>query len=399
MGESPSDLVVISYARTAIGAFGGGFRFTPAYDLGAAAIKGALERAGITGDDVDEVYFGHARQAGNGPNPGRTAAVRGGVRKDANVCTLTNACPSSMKALISGAQSILAGDNKTLVIGGHESMSTIPYLLKDIRWEGTKLGDRVLMDGWNDTIDPLCDMSMGLTAENLADIHSIGREEQDVWALESNRKAVAAQKGGHFAREIVPVEVEPRSAKESSYVVSTDENIRTDSTLEKLARLRPVFKENGTVTAGNASKMGDGGAAMVLTTREIAVGLGVTPLFSIVCWVSTAVEPARMGEGPGVAIRMVLERAGLVLSDMDLIEVNEAFASQCLANERQLSWDRSKVNVWGGAVAIGHPPGRTGARLIGTLDSQLRVHDKEIGVASICGGGGVSTAVIIKRES
>lgn len=399
MANKDSNPVVISYARTPMGAFGGGFKFTPAYDLGAAAIRAALERAGITGDYVDEVYFGHTRQAGNGPNPGRTAAVRGGVSKLVNVCSFTNACPSGMKALIMGVQSIRAGDNETVVIGGHESMSTIPYLLKDIRWEGTKLGDRVLMDGWNDTIDPLCDMSMGLTAENLVDIHDITREEQDAWALESNQKALAAQQAGHFEREIVPVDVPARSAREPGYVVSADENIRSDTSLEKLGRLRPVFKEGGTVTAGNASKMGDAGAAMVLTAFANARALGARPLFSVVAAVSTAVEPARMGEGPGVAIGRVLEQAGMALSDMDFIEVNEAFAAQCLANERQLGWDRSKVNVWGGAVAMGHPTGMSGARLLGTLDNQLRTYDREFGVAGICGGGGVSTAVIIRRES
>ena len=394
------DVVVISYARTPIGAFGGGFKFTPVWELGAAAIREAVRRAGIGPDQVDEVYFGNTRQAGNGPNPPRTAAVKGGIPETVNVCSLTMACPSGMKALILAALTLQTGENRrSVVIGGQESMSTIPYLLKDIRWEGTKLGDRVLMDGWNDTTDPLCDMGMGQTAENLAEIYGIPREEQDQWAVESNRKAWAAKEAGYLAREIVPVEVPARSKREPGYTVAEDENLRSDTTPEVLAKLRPVFKEGGTVTAGNASKMGDGGVAVVVTTREQAEVWGATPLFSLVGMVSTAVDPARMGEGPGVAIKMALDKTGMSLGDMDLIEVNEAFAVQCLTNERQLGWDRSKVNVFGGAVALGHPTGVSGARIVGTLDNALRTLDKELGVAAICGGGGVTTAMIIKRES
>lgn len=394
-----SDVVGISYARTPIGGFGGGFKFTSANDLGALAIREAIARAGISPEDVDEVYFGNTRQTGNGPNPPRTAAVRAGVPVDVNVCSLTMACPSGMKALILAAQSIQAGDTEVCVIGGQESMSTIPYVLKDIRWEGTKMGDRVLMDGWNDTIDPLCDMGMGHTAENLADIYGLSRDEQDEWAVESNRKAWEAKERGYLAREIVPYEVPARSKREPGYTVEEDENLRGDTTVEKLGKLRPVFREDGTVTAGNASKMGDAGGAVVVTTREKAKAFGATPLFSVVSTASAAVEPARMGEGPGVAIPKALKRAGLTLDDVDLVEVNEAFSAQCLVNERQLDWDRSKVNPFGGAVALGHPTGMTGGRLIGTLDNALRTLDKELGVASLCGGGGVTCAVVIRRES
>src|SRR5665811_2340527 len=238
------------------------------------AIREAIARAGINPEDVDEVYFGNTRQAGNGPNPPRTAAVRAGVPADVNVCSLTMACPSGMKALILAAQSIQTGDNELCVIGGQESMSTIPYMLKDIRWEGTKMGDRVLMDGWNDTIDPLCDMGMGQTAENLADIYGLTREEQDEWAVESNRKAWEAKEKGYLTGEIVPYEVPARSKREPGYAVEEDENLRGDTTADKLGKLRPVFREDGTVTAGNASKMGDAGAALVVTTRERAKALG-----------------------------------------------------------------------------------------------------------------------------
>ena len=271
-------------------------------------------------------------------------------------------------------------------------MSTMPYLLKGARWEGFKSGDKTLTDSWSDTIDPLCGFGMGMTAENLVQKYSLTREEQDAFAVESQRKAAAARAAGHFDSEIVPVPLQKGS-------LSLDEPIRADSNLEKLAKLRPVFKKDGSVTAGNACAMGDAACALVLTTRAHAAAQGLEPLFSLVAWAETAVEPATMGEGPGVSIPRALARADMKLADMDAIEVNEAFAAQMLANERVLKWDRAKVNRFGGAIALGHPTGFSGGRLLITLDNVLRRSGGTLGVAGICGGGGVTTAVVIRRES
>jgi len=380
-----------------MGRFGGTIKDVAAYDLGATAIRAAIQRAGISADTVDDVIYGSCRQAGNGPNPARTASVRGGVPMSVPVQTINMACPSGMRCIQLASQAIRLGDSKTVVVGGMDSMSTIPYLLKDCRWDGFKMGDRTLLDGWSDSIDPLCGMGMGATAENLVEKYGITREEQDQFAVESHHKAAKAQSSGWFDAEIVPVEV-PAKGKQPAILFEKDETIRADTSVEKLAKLRAAFKKDGTVTAGNACGMSDGATALVLTTREHAKALGAKPLFSLVAYSNVAVEPATMGEGPGVAIPAALERAGMALSDMELIEVNEAFAVQVLANERVLGWDRSRVNVHGGAIALGHPTGISGARIVVTLYHALKGTDKELGIASICGGGGVSMATIIKRE-
>jgi acetyl-CoA C-acetyltransferase len=278
-----------------------------------------------------------------------------------------------------------------------DSMSTIPYLLKDCRWEGFKMGDRTLLDGWSDSIDPLCQMGMGATAENLVEKHKISREEQDQFAVASHQKAARAQASGWFDEEIVPFEV-PATAGQPAVLFSKDETIRADTSLEKIAKLKPAFKKDGTVTPANACGMSDGAAALVLVSREHARALGAKPLFSLVAYSSTAVEPATMGEGPGIAIPAALRRAGLTLDQMDLIEVNEAFAVQVLANERVLKWNRDKLNVQGGAIALGHPTGVSGARIIVTLYHALKRTGGAQGIAAICGGGGVTMAMIIRRE-
>jgi acetyl-CoA C-acetyltransferase len=307
------------------------------------------------------------------------------------------ACPSGMKAIQLASQSIRLGDSEIVLVGGFDSMSTIPYLLKGTRWDGFKMGDKKLEDGWSDSIDPLIGQGMGQTAENLVDKYKISREEQDQYAMESHLKAAKAQDEGWFDAEIVPIEVPTRK---ETIVFSKDETVRRDTTMEKLAKLKPAFRrEGGSVTAGNACGMSDGACALVFTSREKAKALGVQPLFSVQAYSAIAVSPSTMGEGPGVAIPSVLEKAGMAIGDPDLIEVNEAFAIQVLSNEKVLGWDRNKVNVHGGAIALGHPTGISGARIIVTLYHALKTHDGNVGLAGICGGGGVSMAMVIKRES
>lgn len=394
-----SDIVAISACRTPMGAFGGTLKNMASYDVGAAAVKAALERAGLNGSQVDDVILGSCRQAGNGPNPARTAAVRGGVSPEIPVITLNMACPSGMRATAFAAQEIMLGEAETVLVGGFDSMSTIPYLLKNARWQGFKMGDKKLEDGWSDSIDPLIGQGMGATAENLVEKYGVSRIDQDEFAAQSHEKAHQAWENGWFDAEVIPIEVPPEHRKAQPVTFSRDETIRFPVDRDKLAKLPAVFKKDGTVTAANACGMSDGACAMILTSRQKAASLGCKPLFSIVSYAQTAVEPATMGEGPGIVIPMALEKAGMKLSDMDLIEVNEAFAVQVLSNELLLKWDRAKLNVNGGAIALGHPTGISGARILVTLYHALKTHGKEFGIASICGGGGVTMAMVIKRES
>lgn len=394
-----ADIVAVGAARTPIGSFGGTLRDVPAYELGAAAIRGALEQSGAGAALIDRVVYANCRQAGNGPNPARTAAVKGGLPISSPVMTVNMACPSGMKTVMLAARELQAGAANFIVAGGMESMSTMPYLLKGARWEGFKAGDKILQDSWSDTIDPLCGFGMGMTAENQAETYRISRQAQDEFALLSQQRAAAAQTAGWFDGEIVPFPLEPSKNRPQGELFARDEGWRADTTLEKLAKLRAVFKKDGTVTAGNACTMGDAACAIVLTTREKAEAHGLRPLFSIVSFAETAVEPQVMGDGPAQSIPLALKAAGMTLADMDFIEVNEAFAAQILSNELALRWDRDRVNVWGGAIALGHPTGFSGARVLVTLTSILRRNDKEIGVAAICGGGGVTTAMIIRRET
>jgi acetyl-CoA C-acetyltransferase len=393
-----TDIVAVSAVRTPMGRFGGSLKNMAAYDIGAVAVREAVKRAGLKGEQIDEVILGSCRQAGNGPNPARTASVRGDVPISVPVVTLNMACPSGMRALAGAAQAIRLGDAETVLIGGFDSMSTIPYLLKGTRWDGFKMGNKLLEDGWSDSIDPLIGQGMGETAENLYDKYKIPREEQDAFAIESHVKAAKAQKNGWFDEEIVPVEV-PGKRGAPPTMFDKDETIRHDANPEKMAKLRPVFRKEGTVTAANACQMSDGATALVLTHRKAAEKLGIQPLFSIVSYAQVAVGPETMGEGPALSIPAALHSAGMTLDQMDLIEVNEAFAIQVLANEKVLGWDRSKLNVHGGAIALGHPTGISGARIIVTLYHALKGLDKKYGVAGICGGGGVSMATVIKREN
>ena len=393
-----NDIVIISACRTAMGRFGGSLKDIPSYDLGGVVVKDAIRRASLTGDQVDDVILGSCRQAGNGPNPARTASVKGGVSTAVPVITLNMACPSGMRAVALASQAIRLGEAEVVVAGGFDSMSTIPYLLKGARWDGFKMGNKTLEDGWSDSIDPLIKQGMGETAENLYDKYGILREEQDAFAVGSHMKASAAQKNGWFDEEIVPVEV-PGGRNKPSTFFDKDETIRHEINLEKIATIKPAFRKEGTVTAANACGLSDGATAVIVTSRKKAEELGVKPLFSIVSYAQVAVEPSTMGEGPAWSIPAALKNAGMAMADMDIIEVNEAFAIQVLSNEKVLKWDASKLNVHGGAIALGHPTGISGARILVTGYYALKRLGKEYCIAGICGGGGVTTAMVIRRES
>ena len=393
-----NDVVAISAVRTAMGRFGGTLKDIPAYDLGAVVVKEAVKRASINSEQVDDVILGSCRQAGNSPNPARTASIKGGIPNSVPVITLNMACPSGMRALAFATQSIRLGEADIVLIGGFDSMSTIPYLLKGARWNGFKMGNKVIEDGWSDSIDPLIGQGMGETAENLFDKYKISREEQDEFAINSHMKASAAQKNGWFDEEITPIEI-PGTKKSPSTIFDKDETIRYKIDKEKMAKIKPAFRKDGTVTAGNACGLSDGATVLIITHRKMAEKLGVKPLFSVASFSQVAVEPAIMGEGPALSIPAALKKAGMTLDDMDLIEVNEAFAIQVLANERVLKWNKEKLNVHGGAIALGHPTGISGARILVTLYHALKRLDKNYGIAGICGGGGVSMATVIKRES
>jgi acetyl-CoA C-acetyltransferase len=393
-----SEIVFVSAVRTPMGKFGGTMKDMKVYDIAAFPIREALKRANVSGDELDDAIIGSCRQAGNHVNPAKSAAAKGGAGANVPGVTINKACPAGMKALTMATQLIQVDQAEVVLCGGMESMSTIPHLIKGHRFKGFGLGPVTMDDGWSDAHDPVADLSMGLTAENLVDKYSLTREELDQFAAESHQKAAAAQANGWFDEEIVPVTV-PGGRKNPDFTFDKDESIRLNASVEGMAKLRPAFKKDGIVTAGNACGLTDGASFLVAMTREQAERRGVKPLFSVVSYTQTAVDGTVMGEGPAVAIPKALERASMALGDMDLIEVNEAFAAQVIANERALGWDRAKLNIHGGAIALGHPTGCSGARIITTLYHALKRLDKEYGVAGICGGGGSTMAVVIKRES
>ena len=396
MAAKSRDVVVLSAVRTPIGSFGGALLEVRAARLGAIAAAAALERVGLPGDAIDETIFGCARQAGVGPNVARQVTWHAGVPEDRPAYTVNKACASGLKSVTLGMQSILTGENQVVLTGGVEQMSQIPYLLLCARW-GYRLGngsliDAMMRDGY---FCPLAEMAMGETAELLADRYGISRAAQDALALESHRKVVSAWESGAFAEEVVPVETP--DGKGGMTLLARDERPRPDTSLEKLARLQPVFRAGGTVTAGNASGIADGAAALVLASAGRAGELGATPVARIVGFASAAVHPREMGLGPVPAVRRLLERTGLTLSDFDLIELNEAFAVQVLAVERELEWDVERRNVHGGAIALGHPTGCSGARILVTLLHALRTHDRTLGLATLCVSGGLGMAVAMER--
>jgi acetyl-CoA C-acetyltransferase len=389
-------VVILSAVRTPIGKYGGAFKETSAVSLGVSASVEAMKRAGVSPDQVDEVIFGMARQAGNRPNPARQVLYRSGIPVERTAFTVNKACASGMKAIALGCQSLLLGENKIVLAGGTENMSQIPYLLDGARW-GYRLGDGVLVDAMyrDGLFCPLGEMIMGETVDLLAENFNISRREQDEYALESQMKAKRAAGQGKFKDEIVPVAVRDKGGQES--VISDDEHPRPDTTLENLAKLPPVFRKEGSVTAGNSSGLADGAAALVLTTQSEAQRLGARPLAEVLAVTSAGVEPKEMGLGPVPATRKILKSLNLSFGDFDLIEINEAFAAQVLACERELKWDPAKRNIKGGAIALGHPIGCTGARITVTLLHNLIQQNKELGLATLCVSGGQGMSLVLMR--
>ncbi len=394
MKEELKDVVIVSGGRSPRGRFGGTLKDIPAVDLSIAIVPKVIERAGIKPDQVDMLIWGHSRQAGCGGNPARQIAVRSGIPSHAPNWTINKACLSAMQAVIDGVNAIRLGDAEIVVAGGVESMSNIPYLLPKVRW-GLRLGDATLMDG-AEGVCRICGLSMGMATEKLAQEYGISREEQDRFALESHQKAAKAQDSGWFDPEIIPVEVPQPKGK--PLLFTKDEVIRRDTSLEALSKLSPAFEKDGTITAGNSCPLTDGANALLLMSRAKAERLGIKPLASFISYHTIGVEPVYFGLGPARAVPPALEKANLTLGQIDLIELNEAFAAQVLACYKELRWDWSHFNIHGGAKSLGHPTGSTGSRLIVTLIYALGEHGGRYGLATLCGGGGLGGAVIIKLE-
>ncbi len=385
--------VILDGARTPIGRFLGSFADTTAVELGTRAAVEAMRRADVEPDQVDQTIYGHARQAGNGPNTGRQVSVRAGVPVEVSAYNVNIACGSGMKAVQLAAQQIALGDAEVVLAGGMENMTRVPYLLPDMRM-GRRIGDAEAVDAMyrDGLLDPLCGLIMGETAENLVDRYDISRAEQDAFALTSQRRAVEGR--DRRAREIVPVET---TLRDEAITVSDDEHPRPDTTLEALAALKPVFREGGSVTAGNSSGITDGAAALVLMSRSRAEAEGREPLARIAGWSWAGVPPEIMGIGPVPATKKVLERTGLTIDDIELIEINEAFAAQVIACERELKFDRDTVNTAGGGISIGHPIGASGARIILSLAYGMRDIGATLGLATLCISGGQGLAVVLER--
>lgn len=390
------EVVIVGAARTPIGSFGGSLSKLSAVDIGVIAAKEAMKRAGIKPDMVDEVLVGNILSAGLGQNPARQVAIHAGIPDTTPAMTINKLCGSGLRTVSMATQFIKLGDADVILAGGTESMSNAPYLLTRARW-GYKMGDAKIVDSLiTDALsDAFHNIHMGITAENIAEQWKLSREEQDKFSHESQVKATKAISEGRFKDEIVPVEIFQK--KGDPIIVDTDEYPKADTTVEKLGRLKPAFKQNGTVTAGNASGINDGAAMLVLMATEKAEELGIKPLATIKSYASAALDPRIMGYGPVPATRKALERAGLTVDDIDLVEANEAFAAQSLSVVRDLGFNPEKVNVNGGAIALGHPVGASGARILVTLIYEMMKRDAKTGLATLCIGGGQGTAVIIER--
>lgn len=390
------EVVIISAVRSAIGSFLGSLKDIPATDLGATVIKEALKRAGVAPESVDEVIMGNVLQAGLGQNPARQAAMKAGLPETVPALTINKVCGSGLKAVHLARQAIIAGDADIIVAGGMENMSQAPYIMKDGR-EGFKMGDQKIIDSM--ISDGLwCafnDYHMGITAENLCDRYSITREEQDTFSATSQAKAAAAIEAGTFKEEIVAIEIPQR--KGDPIIFDQDEYVKAGTTADKLGKLRPAFKKDGSVTAGNASGINDGAAAFVIMSKEKADELGLTPLATIVANGNAGVDPSVMGLGPVEAVKKALTKANMQLSEIDLIEANEAFAAQSIAVGKELEFDATKLNVNGGAIALGHPIGASGARILVTLLHEMKRRDVKSGLATLCIGGGQGVATIVTR--
>ena len=389
------EVVIVSAVRTAIGKFGGSLTPLSAPQMGAIVIKEALNRAGVKPELVDEVIMGNVLQAGLGQNPARQAAIFAGMPVEVPAFTVNKVCGSGLKCVELAAQSILAGDNDIVVAGGMESMSNAPFTVPGkARW-GLKMGDQKMIDVMirDGLWDAFNDYHMGITSENVAEKFGVTREDQDEVACRSQARAIEAIKSGAFKEEIVPVTIK---TKKGEKVFDTDEFPREGTTMEVLAKLRPAFKKGGTVTAGNASGLNDGAAALVLMTADKAKELGLKPMAKIVSYASAGVDPAIMGIGPIPASRKALAKAGLEVKDLDLVEANEAFAAQTVEVGRELQLDWDKTNVNGGAIALGHPIGASGARILVTLLYALKHRNKKLGLATLCIGGGMGTATVVE---
>jgi len=390
-------VVIASAVRTPIGSFGGALKDVSAVDLGATVIREALSRAGVPADQVDEVIMGNILQAGLGQGPARQASIKAGVPAEVPAFTVNKLCGSGLKAVNLGIQAILLGDADIIVAGGMENMSAAPYLVPNARW-GARMGavqmvDSMIHDGLTDAFN---NYHMGVTAENIAERYGITREEQDAFAAESQRKAGEAMAAGRFKDEIVPVSIPQRKGEPK--IVDTDEYPKPETTVDSLAKLRPAFKtDGGTVTAGNASGINDGAAALVLMSEEKAKELGIKPLATVVTYASAGVEPEVMGMGPHPTSQKLLTRSGLSVDQIDLWELNEAFAAQSLGVAREVKPPMDKVNVNGGAIALGHPVGASGARILVTLLHEMQRRESRYGLASLCIGGGMGTGVIVER--
>lgn len=391
------DAVIVSAVRTAVGSFGGSLKDISAAQLGAIVIKEAVKRAGIQPEDVDEVYMGNVVQAGQGQNVARQAAVNAGIPVEKPAVTINMVCGSGLRAVSLAAQLIRLGDCDVVVAGGTENMSMAPYAIPGARW-GQRMGNGAMVDTMiNDALtDAFSQVHMGITAENIAQQWNITRQEQDAFAAASQQKAEAAIKAGKFEEEIVPVEIPQR--KGDPVIFCKDEYPRFGATAEGLGKLKPAFKKDGTVTAGNASGINDGAAALVIMSEEKAQQLGIKPLAKILSYGSKGLDPAIMGYGPFHATKAALEKIDLSVEDLDLIEANEAFASQSIAVARDLKFDPEKVNVNGGAIAIGHPVGASGARILVTLLHEMQRRDAKKGLATLCIGGGMGTAIVVGRD-
>jgi acetyl-CoA C-acetyltransferase len=388
-------VVIVAAKRTAVGKFGGAFNNVSAADLGATVIRSLLESTGVSGDQIDEVILGQVLTAGVGQNPARQSVIKAGLPKEVPALTINMVCGSSLKAVMLGAQAIKSGDAEIVIAGGQESMSSSPHVLNGSR-NGLRMGDGKLVDSM--IVDGLWDVyndyHMGVTAENVAKKYGISRQEQDEFSCASQNKAEVAQKTGKFSDEIVPYTIK---SKKGDTVVDADEYPRHGTTLEMLSGLRPAFDKEGTVTAGNASGINDGAAMVMLMSATKAKALGLKPLASIKAYASTGIDPSIMGIGPISASKRCLEIAGWGVKDLDLLEINEAFAAQAIAVNRDLAWDTTKVNVNGGAIAIGHPIGASGARVLVTLLHEMLRRDAKKGLTSLCIGGGMGVALAVER--
>jgi acetyl-CoA C-acetyltransferase len=395
-GNILGEAVIVSAVRTAVGTFGGTLAQLSAVDLGSRVIAEALRRAGIDGQAVDEVIMGNVLQAGLGQNPARQAGIKSGIPQEVPAMTVNKVCGSGLKTVGLAAQLIMAGEADVIVAGGMENMSMAPYMVDKARW-GCRMGntqfiDSMIKDGLWCAFN---DVHMGITAENIAAKYGFSREDQDAFALESQNRAVAAIDDGRFQDEILPVEIPKK--KGDPVVFATDEGPRRETSMEKLAKLRPAFKKDGTVTAGNASGINDGAAAFVVMSAEKAQELDLKPMFIVRATASAGVDPAYMGLGPIPSSRKALQKAGLRVQDLDLIEANEAFAAQAMAVVKDLELPVDKVNVNGGAVAIGHPIGASGARILATLLFEMKRRQSKYGLATLCIGGGQGTALVVEN--